>query len=527
MLRINDLKIPHHEGEDFLLKKLAKELKVKIDDLNNIKIVKESIDARDKMNVLKAYSIEFNYHDEEKLLKYNKSLQSFIKKDLSMEHKKGVNKLNYRPIIVGSGPAGLFAAYMLSVNGFKPIILERGEDLPKRDEDVNLFWNEGILNKESNVQFGLGGAGTYSDGKLTTRIKDENIDLVLETLVKHGGPRDIIYKNKPHIGTDLLKTVVSSMKDEIIKYGGEFRFSTKLINIKTNEDKYIVTTTGGELDTQVIVLAIGNSSRDTFELLDDLGFSMEAKPFAIGVRVEHKQTLIDNNQYGDMNLVRSLGHAEYKLTHKSIIGRSVYSFCMCPGGEVIGASSEEGMLCVNGMSYHDRSSQNSNSAILVGIDPIDFQVVGPLGGMHLQRDIEKKAFILGGSNYRAPVQTLGSYLYQKNNEIGDIKPSYRLGYKLADISTIFPDYINVSLREAFLNFERKIKGFSNDDVIITGVETRSSSPLRIIRNEFDYQSVSHKGIYPCGEGAGYAGGITSSAVDGLRIAKKIISEFEY
>ncbi|MFA9398123.1 MAG: NAD(P)/FAD-dependent oxidoreductase, partial [Clostridiaceae bacterium] len=440
--------------------------------------------------------------------------------------KYGDKILKHRPIIVGMGPAGLFAGLILAKNGYKPLIIEQGEPVEDREKTVNYFWKTGKLNLKSNVQFGEGGAGTFSDGKLTTRIKDSRCNYILDELVKFGAPAEIIYSGKPHIGTDLLKGIVKNIREEIKALGGEVLFNTKLVDIKTNNGKIkSVITEDDEIPCNNLVLAIGHSSRDTYEMLFKNQFYMETKPFAIGVRAEHPQSLIDINQYGKYSNHKRLKSSDYKLTYRSSLNRSVYSFCMCPGGKVVNASSEENRLVVNGMSNYKRNLENANSAIVVSVGKEDFVGKSPLAGMEFQRHYESLAYKEGGSNYSVPIQLLGDFIKgQPTNELGKINPSITSSYKLANLNNCLPSYVTDSLKEAFKAFNNKIKGFSREDVVLTGIETRTSAPLRISRNE-NMESISVKGVYPTGEGAGYAGGIVSAAVDGMKCAENIMQEY--
>ena len=436
----------------------------------------------------------------------------------------GTNELINRPIIVGSGPAGLFCAYNLCLQGFRPLIIERGKKIEDRVKDVEEFWNNNKLDINSNVSFGEGGAGTFSDGKLNTLVKDENNRgrMVMETFISCGAPSDIIYNYHPHIGTELLRNVINNLRNKIINLGGEFRYNTQLTNlvINNNEVSGIIVNNNEEIKTNCVVLAIGHSARDTFYMLNDNKLSMESKPFAIGVRVQHPQKIINENQYG--KYAKYLDNASYKLTYKASNNRGVYSFCMCPGGFVVNASSEEGLLCINGMSNHDRDTENANSAIVVTIDKNDYGE-SLFSGLEYQRELEKNAYNLGSSNI--PIQLLGDYLSNKeSNSFGIIKPIFKGNYKFSNLNILFSDSINKSLHEAFSYFDKKIKGFNNPDTILAGIEARTSSPIRIIRDDNLMSNI--KGIYPCGEGAGYAGGITSASIDGIKVSESICNYFK-
>ncbi|MCD6436474.1 MAG: hypothetical protein J7L15_08880, partial [Clostridiales bacterium] len=486
---------------------------------------KMSVDARKKNQIKKIFTVKVKLKSEKRFSHLK------IKEDIVYSYPKnkyGIPIVN-RPIIIGSGPSGIFAAYLLSEVGYKPIIFERGEKVEDRTKTVRLFWEKGILNTESNVQFGEGGAGTFSDGKLTTRIKDIRIKRILKIFIDNGAPSDILYKNKPHLGTDNLKKIMVSMRQKIIEWGGTFNFNSKVTDlmIENNQIKGIVINNTKEYFSNVVVMGIGNSARDTFEMLLKKNISMEPKPFAVGFRIEHKQIDINKAQYGDCEIATYLGAAEYKLTYKASNGRSVYSFCMCPGGEVVGAASENNKLVVNGMSGYKRDKKNANSAIIVNVNPEDFEGEYILRGMDFQRMIEEKAYYLGGGNYKAPIQTMKSFLSKdKNfNKLGNIYPSYKPGFILEDLNNIYPSFIIKALHEAFPYFNNKIKGFASDDVILIGVETRSSSAVRILRNSDNYEAVEINGLYPVGEGAGYAGGISSAAVDGYKIAEIIVEKY--
>lgn len=420
----------------------------------------------------------------------------------------------------------MFAGLLMAQKGYNPIIIERGEKVEERSKSVDDFWNNENFNKESNVQFGEGGAGTFSDGKLTTRIKDSRCDFVLGEFVKAGAPEEILYMGKPHIGTDILKEVVKNIRNKIIELGGEVHFNSKLqdIVLKDNKIKSIVVNEK-EIPCEALVLAIGHSARDTYEMIFDKNIFIEAKPFAIGVRIEHLQSMIDENQYGKYAGHARLRAADYRLTYNSKGNRGVYSFCMCPGGYVVAAASEEERLVINGMSYHKREGKNSNSAIVVSVTPKDFGSNSPLAGMEFQRHYESLAYKLGGGNYSTPVQLLGDFLKDRiSKRIGNIEPTYKPGYVFRDLRDCLPDYVTDSLKEGLINFDKKIKGFGDDNAVLTGIETRTSAPIRIVRNE-KLQSISLEGLYPAGEGAGYAGGIMSAAVDGLKVAEAIMKNW--
>ena len=528
-IRINNISLSLDDDWELIKKKISKKLKVSINDITDFKIVKESLDARNKENLKFNYAVEIYHKDEEKIL------SRVHDKDVKLDTYKyepdvqcGNEKLNHRPIVVGLGPAGLFAALMLAQKGYKPLVIERGEDVDKRTETVNKFWKSGELNLESNVQFGEGGAGTFSDGKLTTRIKDKKCDYVLRELVNAGAPKEIAYEGKPHVGTDILKDVVKNIRNNIIALGGEVMFSSKLeyINSVDGTIKSIIVNKQ-EIPCDALVLALGHSSRDTYEMLNKINVFMEPKAFAIGVRIEHPQEMINISQYGKYHNHPRLKAADYRLTYQSErLKRGVYSFCMCPGGVVVAAASEEGRLVSNGMSYHARDLENSNSALVVTVGPEDFEGNDVLRGMEFQRHYESLAYKLGGSNYNAPVQLLGDFLKDtKSTKLGSVKPSYKPGYELVDMRQCLPNYVVEGIKESINNFDRKIKGYGMNDAVLTGIETRTSAPVRITRNE-NLESISLRGLYPAGEGAGFAGGIISAAVDGIKVAEKIISKYK-
>ena len=526
MIKVRQIKVKVDSTSDDLLKSISKKLIINVDKIKDYKIIKRSLDARYKPDLFYIYEVLVDVYNEEDILRRNKG-NNDISAFLSEEYvfpKKGDLILEKRPIVVGSGPAGLFCAYLLSKMGYRPIVIERGEKVEDRVNTVEKFWNAGKLNKESNVQFGEGGAGTFSDGKLNTLTKDKfnRCRFVFETFVKCGANEDILISNMPHIGTDVLRDVVKNIRNDIINMGGEFLYNSCVtnINIFNNKVKSIEINNSQIIDTDILVLAIGHSARDTFKMLYDIGIKMESKPFAIGVRVQHPQEIINVNQYGK-GYYKGLGPASYKLTYKSSNGRGVYSFCMCPGGYVVNASSEEGRIAINGMSYYKRDSVNANSAIVVTVTPDDFGN-NPLDGVEYQRKLEEKAFELGSGNI--PVQKLSDYYNNiESNSFGNVEPVFKGKYNFANLNLLYPEYINESLKEAFNHFEGKINGFSDSDSIIAGIESRTSSPVRIVRDENYVSNID--GIYPCGEGAGYAGGITTSSIDGLKVAEAIINKY--
>ncbi len=521
-LKISDIKLRIEEEESLAFQKAHRAAGLQSSDIISEKILKYSIDARKKEEIHKIYTIGIT---TEKPCKKSRQITILDKEPAYHFQQTGTELLNNRPIVVGFGPAGMFCAYMLAKYGYRPIIIERGSEMNERIAKVQRFWEEGILDEECNVQFGEGGAGTFSDGKLNTGIKDKKnrIRLVLETFVQFGAAERITYDTRPHIGTDVLSNVVVNMRNYIKAKGGEFYFDTALSGIHT-ENGHLVSidlSNGETLPVNHCILAIGHSARDTFRLLEQIGVSMEQKPFAVGVRVEHKQSTINQSQYGFSD--NRLGAAPYKLTYKTGSNRGVYSFCMCPGGYVVNASSQKNMLAVNGMSYSHRDGLNANSAIVVTISPKDFKNDMPLSGMEFQMELERKAYEAGKG--KIPVQKLIDF---KSNivskEFGRISPQMKGAFSFADINDILPKYICDSIREAIEYFGTVIQGFHDDDVILSAVESRTSSPVRILRNE-NFQS-SIAGLYPAGEGAGYAGGITSAAIDGIKIFEYIATRFK-
>ncbi len=513
----------------------ARKLKISEKDISDIRILKRSVDARDKKDILLIYSAEVEVEGGMSISGYRQTKDAVMIKDeshrqaLKDEIEYGSGMINNRPIIIGSGPAGLFAGLVLARHGYKPLILERGSDVDKRSEDISSFFQRGIFNDDSNIQFGEGGAGTFSDGKLTTRIKDRRIGMVLNTFVKEGAPEEILYLSKPHIGTDILKIVIKNIRNSIIQLGGEVRFSSKVTDIVVDNGaaKGVVVNGSETIESNVIIAALGHSARDTYELLFNKGVNIIPKPFSIGVRIEHLQSMIDEAQYGSFAGHPRLGAADYLLTTRSsTTGRAAYSFCMCPGGQVVAAASEKGMLVTNGMSEYKRDRENANSALVVSVSPEDFKSIHPLSGVEFQRNWEGKAYELGGRDFHAPVQLVGDFMLGKPSKaIGGVRPSYEPGVRLSDLHMCLPEYVTLTMKEALKDFDRKIKGFASRDALLTGVETRTSAPIRIVRKE-NFESETLDNFYPIGEGAGYAGGIMSAAVDGMKAAEKIISTFK-
>ena len=528
MLRVTNIKLSLDEDESLLKSKVAKKLKIPEKSILSLKINKKSVDARNKNDVHFVYTVDVELEDESKILeKYSNKGVSEVK-DVHIKYEKIVYEKIMMPRVVGTGPAGLFAGLALARMGFRPILLERGKSVDERVKDVESFWNEGKLNIQSNVQFGEGGAGTFSDGKLNTSVNNPRGKVVLEEFVKAGAPEEILYSNKPHIGTDLLRNAVKNIRNTIISLGGEVKFNSKVTDLLIEDNRIIGVKVNNEKEyySDRVILALGHSARDTFEMLYKSGVNIVQKPFSIGVRIEHPQIMINRSQYGKFANHKKLGAADYKLAAHFDNKRSAYTFCMCPGGMVIAAASEENMVVTNGMSYHARDMENANSALLVGVDPEDFGSDHPLAGVEFQRKWESLAFVLGGKDYKAPAQKVGDFLKDKpSDSIGDVRPTYNLGVTMTDLRECLPKYVTDTLKMAILAFDKKIKGFAYEDAIMTGVETRSSSPIRIVRDE-SFQS-NIKGLYPIGEGAGYAGGIMSAAIDGLRAAEEVAKSYGF
>lgn len=523
MIRIKNLKV-HFADTTELPALAAKRLKISVQDILEVAIVRKAVDARR----YRGAPIQFVYMLDVKVRGSEKKIIQTFKKDsnISLAEKPAdvfyglaeKRPADLRPVVVGFGPAGMFAALTLARQGWEPIVLERGQDVDTRLKDIENLWKNGVLLPSSNVQFGEGGAGTFSDGKLTTRINDEKMDDVLDVFVAAGAPEEIKYLHKPHIGTDLLRGIVKNIRQEIIKLGGQVRFGAKLTDIEISQGKVRAAVVNGEerIETDVIFLGIGHSARDTYEMLYKKGVVMEAKSFAVGVRIEHPQEFIDRAQYGADAGHENLPAADYALTYQDKdAGRGAYSFCMCPGGQVVAAASEEGRVVTNGMSNYKRDSGIANSALLVTVSPEDFGG-HVLSGMQFQRQCEELAFELAGRNYYAPVQTVGDFLRGQSGSTEFLTtPTYRPGVKAVDLHQCLPNFVTDTLEGALLYFDRRISGFADDGVVMTGVETRSSAPCRIRRNRISYLAENMAGLYPMGEGAGYAGGIMSAAVDGM------------
>lgn len=485
-------------------------------------VAKTSIDAR-RRPVRFVHTVSVETEDENKVYQRCKGSNIVLHQPQPMKISYGKSLMEYRPVIAGFGPAGMFCGLLLARCGYRPLILERGPAMEKRIKKVENFWETGILDPDANVQFGEGGAGTFSDGKLTTRIGDAKCDWVLQEFVKLGAPAEILYQAKPHIGTDLLRNVVANLRKELVSFGGEVRFETPFIDLQQKNGILSVKTPEDEIPASVLVLAVGHSARDTFLMLKQKGFAMEPKPFSVGVRIEHLQKEIDKGLYGGLAGHPALPPGEYQLSYREG-ERGVYTFCMCPGGVVVPAASQEEMVVTNGMSFHARNGRNANGAVAVSVGPADYGKA-PLDGMRFQQYLEKLAFQAGGGKYRAPVQDIGHFLKKERGfSPGRIIPSYCLGVTEANFSALFPPFITDMLQKGFFHFSKKLPGFAAENAVLTGIETRTSSPVRILRQE-DYQAKNFQNVYPCAEGAGYAGGIMSAAVDGLRVALAIMERF--
>lgn len=531
MLRLTDIKLPLNHDDDALSVAVQKKLAINAQQINHITVFKRGYDARNKRDIQLIYTLDIDVKDESQLLEAF-AKDTSVRQTPDMTYKfvaQAPNNLSHRPVVIGLGPCGLFSALILAQMGFKPIVLERGKAVRERTKDTFGFWRKQPLNPESNVQFGEGGAGTFSDGKLYSQVKDRKHygRKVLHEFVAAGAPEEILYVSKPHIGTFKLVAMVEKMREQIISLGGEIRFSTRVekLDLAPSDEGYSLqglTLSNGEyLPCTHAILAVGHSARDTFESLYEQGVYMEAKPFSIGFRIEHEQSMIDQCRFGDNAGNPILGAADYKLVHHCKNGRSVYSFCMCPGGTVVAAASEPGRVVTNGMSQYSRHERNANSAIVVGITPEQDYPGHPLAGISLQRDLEAMAFKAGGENYHAPAQLIGDFLQGKSSEkLGQVQPSYTPGITLTDLSKVVPPFVTDAIREAIPAFDRQIKGFAKQDGLLTGVETRTSSPVCIKRGA-DYQSINVSGLYPAGEGAGYAGGIWSAGIDGIRVAEAV------
>lgn len=531
MLRLTEIKLPLDHPPEALRAAILQRLGIRDDALRAVHIFKRSYDARKKHALLLVYTVDVTVDNEAALLKKCRN-DAHVKPSPDMDYQfvgHAPESFDERPLVVGFGPCGIFAALVLAQMGFKPIVLERGKAVRERTQDTWGLWRKKQLNPESNVQFGEGGAGTFSDGKLYSQIKDPRHlgRKVLTEFVKAGAPDEILYVSKPHIGTFRLVGMVETMRHEIEQLGGEIRFQQRVTDVLIEDGpngkniRGVTLASGETLRSRHVVLALGHSARDTFEMLHARGVHLEAKPFSIGFRIEHPQSLIDRARLGPNAGNPLLGAADYKLVHHARNGRAVYSFCMCPGGTVVAATSEAGRVVTNGMSQYSRNERNANAGIVVGITPEDFPGDDPLAGIRLQRDLESRAFVLGGGDYQAPGQLVGDFLEGKpSTALGSVEPSYKPGVHLTDLATALPPYAIEAIREALPAFDKQIPGFAMQDAVLTGVETRTSSPLRITRGD-DFQSVNVKGLYPAGEGAGYAGGILSAGVDGIKVAEAV------
>ena len=533
MIRISELRLPLEHPPEALKTAAARRLGIPETDIRGITLFKRSYDARKKNALTFIYSVDVELDSQvdvaDLLKKFADDPKIRPTPDTSYRLvTKAPVSLATRPVVVGFGPAGIFAALVLAQMGFRPIVLERGKAVRERTKDTWGLWRRNVLNPESNVQFGEGGAGTFSDGKLYSQVKDPRHlgRKVLSEFVKAGAPAEILYVAKPHIGTFRLVSMVEHMRREIESLGGEIRFQSRMtgLHIESGQVLGVMLANSEEIAARQVVLALGHSARDTFEMLHATGVFMEAKPFSVGFRIEHPQSLIDRARLGPNAGNPLLGAADYKLVHHASNGRSVYSFCMCPGGQVVAATSELNCVVTNGMSQYSRAERNANAGIVVGITPADYPggaTGNPLAGIILQRQLEARAFELGGGTYEAPGQLVGDFLAARpSTQLGSVVPSYQPGVHLTDLATALPDYAIAALREALPAFGRQIKGFDMADAVLTGVETRTSSPLRITRGR-DYQSLNVQGLYPAGEGAGYAGGILSAGIDGIKVAEAL------
>lgn len=516
MIRLKEIKIRENLSEEQILEKVLEKNRIGKDEIKEWRIYRKSVDARKKEDIHYKYVIEVELKDQKRETKFEK-VEQYKFPEIQVKRRTEI-----KPVIIGAGPAGLFAGLILIENGIKPIILEKGKKVEERIQDIEEFTKNKKFNPSSNIQFGEGGAGTFSDGKLNTGNSSIYSRKVLEEFVKFGAPKEILYIAKPHIGTDNLIKIVKNIREHIIKNGGQVLFQEQVTDFEIENGKIKAVKCSKRIEADSVILAIGHSARDTFKKLYELGVEIQPKNFAVGVRIEHLQKEINKAQYGDKTKLK-LPVADYKLVYHAKNGRTFYTFCMCPGGTVMASNSEEGAIVTNGMSNFARNGENANSAILVNVTVEDYYKKTPLDGMYFQEDLEKKAYKLGGENYNAPIQKVGDFLEnKKTTELGNVKPTYRPGVTMANLNEILPQFVSETLKEGIIELDKKMHGFGNKDAILTGVETRSSSPIQITRDRENLNSINVKGLYPCGEGAGYAGGIMTAAVDGIRCAIKIL-----
>lgn len=517
MIRLKDIKIRENLTEEVVFQKAILKNKIKQEEVSKWYIYKKSIDARKKEDIYYNYTLDLELKDKNKEKRYEQV------EEYKFPEIKVTRKSEYQPVIIGAGPAGLFAGLILVDNGIKPIILERGKQVEERIKDVEEFIKNKKFNISSNIQFGEGGAGTFSDGKLNTGNSSGVYSRkVLEEFVRFGAPTEILYTAKPHIGTDNLRNIVKNIREYIISKGGQVLFNEQVTNFEIEDSKIKAVRCSKKIETDSVILAIGHSARDTFKRLYELGVEIQPKNFAVGVRIEHLQEDINKAQFGTGTKLK-LPSADYKLVYHAQNGRTCYTFCMCPGGQVMASSSEENSIVTNGMSNFARNGKNANSAVLVNVTVDDYYKNTPLDGMYFQEDLERKAFALGGSNYNAPVQKVGDFLEnKKTEEFGKVQPTYMPGVTRANLNEILPEFVSETLKEGIVGLDKKLHGFADRDALLTGVETRSSSPVQITRDKESLNSINVQGLYPCGEGAGYAGGIMTAAIDGIKCAIKVL-----